>query len=473
MTKNAFKSPKVFITTKRKTHITVTALSGKQYTPWLKKQSTAVKALAKEQGFKPGGASILILRNDKGAVKEIIAGIHDDIQLYDMSKVSDAITKAFSQDFLKTTSFEIKGLKGAALNTASLGWALTAYQFDIYTPKTSKTFPALLWSKGVDKKRVNAFADSMALLRNMINTPANDMGPDELESCTRKVSTAAKAKIKVIKGKALETGFPMVHAVGDSSPRAPRLLDMTWGKASHPKVTIIGKGVCFDTGGLDLKPSAYMKLMKKDMGGAAHALALAKMVMTLKLPVRLRLLIPAVENSVSGKAFRPGDVFTSRKGITVENTNTDAEGRLILSDAITLASEEKPDLIIDFATLTGSARAALGPDIPAMFSTNDKIAADLQKTSYKAEDPLWAMPLWQNYRKHIKSSVAELHNSAGLPGDLIYSALFLESFLVGKQNWVHIDTFAWESAGKPGRPKGAADAGMRAVFAFLEERYSK
>ncbi len=474
MSKTFFTSPHPFITQKRKAHIPVHLVPQNGFSAWQKKQSAVIRSQISQEGFSAASPKALVVKSPAGNVRDVYAIVNVPLQFYDLAKVADSIAKTFSKDFLKTASFELKGIKAASLTTAHIGWGMAAYDFGTYkSRKSPAVFPALLWSTGTDKKRVKTVIESICLLRNLVNTPANDLGPHELEKAASSLAEKYKAVIKTISGAALKKGFPLVHAVGDSSPRRPRLIDITWGAASHPKVTLVGKGVCFDTGGLDLKPSAAMKLMKKDMGGAAHALAIANMIMALKLPVRLRVIIPAVENSVSGTSFRPGDIFKSRKGITVENTNTDAEGRLILADTLTLASEDKPEIIIDFATLTGSARAALGPDIPAMFSNNEKIAARLQKTAHDIEDPLWYMPLWQPYRKHIESNIAELHNSAGIPGDLIYSALFLESFLNGKPDWVHIDTYAWEQTGHAGRPRGGADCGMRAVFTFLEERYQK
>ncbi len=474
MTDPVFDAPKCFLTKKRSNHIPVITVSEKKYASWLKAQPALIKKQVSESGFHPKAGQTLIARNAKGGVDKIFAGVRDTISVYDLAVTAESLSRQLSQDFLKKTSFEIKaaGLGKEGLVNAHIGWGWACYKFAAYKDN-KKEPPKLLWAKGVERKRVSSYVESVCMLRSLINTPANDLGPEELEKAARKLAGKHKATIKVVKGKELKTGFPMVFAVGDSSPRRPRLIDIKWGNPKHPKVTIIGKGVCFDTGGLDLKPSPHMRLMKKDMGGAAHALGVAKLVMALNLPIRLRVLIPAVENSVSGKAFRPGDVFTSRKGITIENTNTDAEGRLILTDALTLASEEKPDLIIDYATLTGSARAALGPDVPAFFSNNDKLADTLQKLSIKAEDPLWAMPLWQPYKKYIESPIADLLNSAGVPGDLIFSALFLQQFLVGKPDWLHLDVYAWEQMGRPGRPKGASDTGMRAIFALLEERYGK
>ena len=346
-----------------------------------------------------------------------------------------------------------------------MGWGIACYQFDSY--KKSKQQPILLLPEDVDSVRTRSVVESVYLLKHMINTPANDLSPADLEAVA-----ASLGEIGVTSGKTLEKEFPLIHMVGKAAEEEPRLIDLQWGKKSHPKVTIIGKGVTFDTGGLNIKPTQYMAHMKKDMGGAAHALALGKMVIDLKLPVRLRVLIPAVENSISDEAFRPGDIVKSRSGLTVENTNTDAEGRLILADTLTYACEDKPDLLIDFATLTGSARAALGPDIPAAFAAQEKTGARLQKIAMNSEDPIWIMPLWKPYEKHIKSANADLHNSAGLPGDLIYSALFLKQFLKGNPDWIHLDCYAWEYTGKAGRPRGGADTGLLSMLAYLEDRYA-
>jgi leucyl aminopeptidase len=268
-------------------------------------------------------------------------------------------------------------------------------------------------------------------------------------------------------------GFPMVHIVGHSSPRRPLVIDMRRGDPAHPKVTLVGKGVCYDTGGLDLKPHSAMEFMKKDMGGAAHVLGLAVLIMKSGLPVNLRVIIPAVENSVSGNAFRLGDVFPSRKGLTVENGNTDAEGRLILADCLTLASEDEPELIIDFATLTGSARVGLGFDIPAFFSNRSETLDELKETAMAVSDPLWPLPLWAPYRKDIEGTVADLCNVGKARGDAIHAALFLQEFLTGAPEWIHLDIYAWEEKGRPGRPKGGAETGLLAVYRFLQSRYLK
>jgi len=463
----ALQNPSAFTARKKKTHFEIVAIKAKIFKSWHQKQSAETQDLCNEIGFE-GKAGQILVQREKNV---IYAGASDKVKLFDFADVCSQISGFFDNKALKNISFEIKGLSGADLDKAHIGWGWACYSFSLYKSKTQEK-PTLVWAKGVSKNSVLSHVDSVNTLRDLVNMPANDMGPDEIEKEVRNLAKAHDASVKIIKDqKVLEKDFPLIHMVGKASPRLPRLIDMQWGSAKHPKITLVGKGVAFDTGGLDIKPSPYMRLMKKDMGGAAHTIALAKLIMDHKLPVRLRLIIPAVENAIAGEAFRPGDIAKSRKGLFVENTNTDAEGRLILADALTYACEDSPALIIDYATLTGSARAGLGPDIPALFSNNDKIASKIQKSSENAEDPVWAMPLWQPYRKHIENSVGDLVNSAGLPGDLIYSALFLESFVDKKTDWVHLDCFSWEHTGRPGRPKGAADTGLRAVFRYLESQY--
>ena len=464
------RSPQCFLTRKRKRDIALELLHTKDFSKWLQKQPESVRAIVKDSGFEGKQGQVFLIYGADNRTEKAVIGVNSPVGIYDLSYAVDKLDRLLSDKTIKEASFSLIGKTG--LEEACIGWGLACYKFDLYK-KSDEPLPQLVLPEGADKERVNSTVEAIGLIRDLVNTPANDLGPEELEKAVRELGNAFDATVKVTDDKVLEKEFPLVFAVGDSSPRRPRLIDLQWGNAKHPKVTLVGKGVCFDTGGLDIKPSQYMALMKKDMGGAAHALGVARMVMGLNLPVRLRVLIPAVENSVSGAAFRPGDVFTSRKGIRVENTNTDAEGRLILADTLTYACEEKPDLVIDFATLTGSARAALGASIPAMFSTSDKLAEELKKVSFKAEDPVWPMPLWAPYKKLIESSVGDLVNSAALPGDLIYSALFLQSFLINDVDWIHLDCFAWENNGKPGRPKGGADTGMRAVFAFLEKKYGE
>jgi leucyl aminopeptidase len=355
----------------------------------------------------------------------------------------------------------------------TLGWCLELYKYDPYR-EVSVRKVTLVCPKGVDRKRVLSLAAAAYQVRDLINTPANLLGPAEIEAAARGVAKVHGARLTVTSGKALEKGFPLIHAVGAASTRAPRLIDFTWGKSSAPKITLVGKGVCFDTGGLDIKPSSGMLLMKKDMGGAANVLGLARLIMEAKLPVRLRVLIPAVENSIAGQAFRPGDVFKSRKGLTVEIGNTDAEGRLILADALALADEEAPDLLLDMATLTGAARVALGPDLPPFFTDDDRLADALHKHGAKVNDPLWRLPLWRPYQSLIETPIADLNNAgAGGFGGAITAALFMRRFVEKAKSYVHFDIFGWTPNAKPGRPKGGEQQAMRAVFDMLEARYGK
>jgi leucyl aminopeptidase len=318
-------------------------------------------------------------------------------------------------------------------------------------------------------------AEATALVRDLVNTPAGDLGPAEIEQAVRQAATELGAEVRVTAGKELGKGYPLIAAVGGaaSESRAPRLIELEWGKADALRVAVIGKGVSFDSGGLDIKSASGMRLMKKDMGGAAHALALARLVIAEKLPIRLHLLIPAVENAVSGGAYRPGDIIKSRAGTFVEIDNTDAEGRLILADALTRAAEDKPELMVDFATLTGAARIALGPDLPALFASHDELAADTEAASRQVDDPLWRMPLWEPYSDMLKSEIADVANAGGAPmAGCITAAMFLKRFVPDEIAWAHLDTYAWRDAAAPGRPKGGEALGLRAVFALLQRRYA-
>lgn len=354
---------------------------------------------------------------------------------------------------------------------AALAFALGAYQFTRYR-KAEAPMARLAVPDGVDSDDLTRIVEGVTLARDLINTPSNDMGPAELEEAARALAKKHGAKIDVTAGIALAKQFPLVAAVGAGSARMPRLIDITWGNESAPKITLVGKGVCFDTGGLDIKSDTGMLNMKKDMAGGATALGLAHMIMARKLKVRLRVIIPAVENSISGTSFRPRDIFTSRKGITVEIGNTDAEGRLILADALTLADEDKPTLVVDFATLTGAARVALGPDVPAAFTDDDALADEIARFAATENDPLWRMPLWKPYETMLDSKVADTNNvSTGGQGGAITAALFLRKFIAAK-SWLHFDIFAWSATAKPGRPEGAELQTARALYAMLCARYS-
>jgi leucyl aminopeptidase len=356
---------------------------------------------------------------------------------------------------------------------AALAFALGSYRFARYR-KADAPDVRLVPPDGVDVAELARMADAARLARDLINTPSNDMGPEELAQAAGELARRFGASFKVIVGDDLaRQNFPLIHAVGMASSRAPRLIDFCWGDPAHPKVTLVGKGVCFDTGGLDLKPSAGMLIMKKDMGGAANVLALAQMVMDAKLKLRLRVLIPAVENAVAGNAFRPLDIFKSRKGLTVEIGNTDAEGRLVLADALALACEEAPDLLIDMGTLTGAARVALGPDLPPFYTNDEALAQDVARCATAENDPMWRLPLWPAYDSWLDSKVANLNNApSGTFAGSITCALFLQRFVEDATRWLHVDIYGWTPSAKPARPAGGECQAARAIYKLLGERYA-
>lgn len=430
----------------------------------------------KEVGFTAKPGQIFIERED-GHIKYILAGVSNDFTYQDGGEIYQGLRAAIGEDFLKDTafSFDDNEIEERALERLSVGWGWSAYSFDLYKKEKAPAPLQLSLSEKTDEKRIKAFVESVCLTRDLVNIPANDMGPDELEDIAEIVAQHHKASFEVIKDEDLiEQNFPMIFDVGRASTRRPRLLDMSWGDTKNPKVTLVGKGVCFDTGGLDLKPSKFMLLMKKDMGGSAQVLGLAHLIMSLNLPINLRVLIPAVENAVDGNAYRPSDILNSRKGITVEVGNTDAEGRLVLADAISYACEDKPELLIDFATLTGAARVAVGYDLPGLFSNNQETARQLQDSSAVTDisDPVWHLPLWPGYRKDLDSPNADISSTGGQAGATT-AALFLQEFVDADVEWIHLDCYAWEQNGHAARPKGGADTGFRAIFNMLEQRYSK
>lgn len=415
------------------------------------------------QKFEAEGYSHAILPEGDGW--SVVAGVADAASLssWCMAKLAEVLPAG--------TYRRANGEPGPALH----GWVTGQYRFDRYRAEPSQEGPRVLLTKEVKAiDAVLAEARAVALVRDMVNTPAEDMGPAEIESQAEKIAKAGKAELRVTRGDALEREFPMVHTVGRAAERAraPRMIEIEWGDPRHPRIAVVGKGVCFDSGGLDLKPSSAMLLMKKDMGGAAHALALAGLIMDSGLPVRLHALVPAVENAVSGNAFRPGDVLRSRAGISVEIGNTDAEGRLILGDALARAGEDKPEFVIDFATLTGAARSALGPDLPALFTRTAETADALLAAGEAHDDPCWRLPLWNGYREYLKSDIADLNNSHtnGFAGASV-AALFLDRFVPEGIDWAHFDTFAWRPAAKPGRPKGGDALGLRAAWHMLKQRF--
>ena len=423
--------------------------------------SPTARAFAKAQDFAPKPGAVLIVPDAEGAIEAVVLG--DD--------PADPFAAGKLPAMLPEGAYAFAAApRDPAL--ATLAWLLGSYAFTRYGAKPVKAV-RLVPPDGVDADEVSRIAAAVAGGRDLINTPANDLGPEEIEAAARRLAEAHKAEIACVVGDDLIVqNFPMIHAVGRASPRLPRLIDMRWGAPGAPKVTVVGKGVAFDTGGLDIKPGASMLLMKKDMGGAAAALALADMIMGARLPVRLRVLIPAVENAISGSAFRPGDVLPSRKGLTVEIGNTDAEGRLILADALALADEEEPDLIVDFATLTGAARTALGPDLPPFYTEDDALAADLARLGMVVNDPVWRLPLWRPYARMLESKIADVnHVSSGPMAGSITAALFLRRFAPRARAHVHFDIYAWTPKAKPGRPEGGEVQGARVVYALLRERY--
>ncbi len=422
------------------------------------------RAFVRAAGFEPKPGRHLVVPAADGQLAGVLFGIETGDDVKDLFRPGQLV------GLLPPGTYRFANAPHDA-RLAALAFALGAYQFGRYR-KTETRNVRLVLPKGVDGEELTAIIDGVTLCRDLINTPSNDMGPAELEEAATALAGRHGAAMQVTRSGKLAKNFPLVAAVGAGSQRAPRLIDITWGKAGDAKITLVGKGVCFDTGGLDIKNDAGMLNMKKDMGGAATALALAHMIMARKLKVRLRVIIPAVENSISGTSFRPRDIYTSRKGITVEIGNTDAEGRLVLADALALAGEDEPALIVDFATLTGAARVALGPDMPAFFTDDDALAAELAGSAAAENDPLWRMPLWRPYEALLDSKVADTNNvSSGGHGGAITAALFLRKFVAAK-SWLHFDIFAWTAAAKPGRPEGGECQSARALYALLAERYS-
>jgi leucyl aminopeptidase len=473
MTADIFTFAKPFLDKPRAISVPVIPLTVKTFEKWLKSQTAYAKRALEEASFAGKPQQNYILRDETGTIQAVLTGVHTPVKYYDFAHTAEHIRHGLDKKFLTECSFALspEHLTPEDQRRAFIGWGWVCYRYTAFK-KDEKGLPQMAFGKFKDKERVQAFVESIYMTRNLINAPSNHMGPEELENAARFVAKKFKATIKVTLDEDLiKANLPMIYAVGDGSYRRPRLIDLTWGDKKHPKVTIVGKGVCFDTGGLNIKPPQFMLMMKKDMAGAAHALGIAWLVMALKLPVRLRVLIPAVENSTSGKAFRPMDILNSRKGITVEIGDTDAEGRLVMADCSTLACEEKPDLLLHCATLTGAARAGLGYDIPAIFSNNEKTAWELKELSMEYEDPMWPLPLWVPYRKEMDSTVADINNVGSGKAGSIHGALFLREFITPETEWVHIDMYAWEQFGRPGRPKGGADTGLRALFALIENRY--
>jgi leucyl aminopeptidase len=422
----------------------------------------------KAAGFNAAAGKILLLPSGDGGVGGAVLGLGSGDDPFAVAVLPGALP-AGTYTFALTPP-ESRG------DQLALGWALGCYAFTRYkSQERTKPRPLLVWPADADRGHVTRVAHGLFLARDLVNTPANEMGPAELARAAEGVARAHGARFTVTEGPALVAqNYPMIWAVGAGSTRAPRLIDLRWGEAKHPRLTLVGKGVCFDSGGLDIKPSAAMLTMKKDMGGAAAVLGVAHMIMDAKLPVSLRVLIPAVENSISGDAYRPGDVLKSRKGLTVEVGNTDAEGRLVLADALTEADSEAPALLICMATLTGAARVATGFDLPPFFTKDDQLADALMAASQRAADAMWRLPLWAGYRDLIDSKIADLTNNPGSPnGGAITAALFLSCFVEKASSFVHFDIAAWNDRARPGRPIGGEAQAVRAIYAMLSARYGR
>ena len=429
------------------------------YPAWRDAQPAAAAAWLQAQPFDGSPGSAVLLPGASG-IGGAVLGVGDRLDPYSYAHGPLALPEGAwtPQDALPDD-------QRAALQ---LGWGLGSYRFERY--KRAPRKPAQLLLDGLDAEALDVL-EACARVRDWVNTPTQDMGPDELEGIARELAQAHGAELEVVAGNALlEQNFPAIHAVGRASHRAPRLIALRWGDASHPHVAVVGKGVCFDTGGLDIKPADGMRNMKKDMGGAAHALALAGLVMARKLPVRLTLLVPAVENAIGPDAVRPGEVIATRKGVSVEIDNTDAEGRVILCDALAYAAEQQPSLVLDFATLTGAARIALGPDLPALFANDDALAGAWLSAGGQTRDPVWRMPLWRPYLRYLTSNVADLANAGSRMAGAVTAALYLERFLPEGMPWAHLDTYAWNDSARAGRPAGGEALGLRSAYALLKAR---
>jgi leucyl aminopeptidase len=416
-----------------------------------------------DSGFDASAGTFALLADANGKLVRVLVGVDAGDALGALATLPTALPEA-------TYHLADQGVL-ADTKHAALGWALGAYQFIRY--RAAKRTPATLAIAANALRELAPLVEATRRVRDLVNTPTEDMGPQQMAAAIKLLGKTHQAKLREWVGdELLKANFPTIHAVGRASHRAPRLIELNWGKRSDPKLVVVGKGVCFDTGGLNIKTGDGMRWMKKDMGGAAHAIALAGLIMQAKLPVRLTLLVPAVENAVSGNAMRPGEVIITRAGLSVEIDNTDAEGRLVLCDALAYAAEQQPELIVDFATLTGAARVALGPDLPALFANDDRLAAAVLAAGHSVNDPLWQLPLWRPYRRMLDSYLADFANAGpSRHAGAITAALYLERFVPDGIPWLHLDTYAWNDADRPGRPRGGEAMGLRATFAFLQQRY--
>ena len=449
--------------------MTLVPVGRKGFGAWLNTQPPAWGQWVKMAKFKAEAGAVCPVPDEQGQPTTVLVGLGDNDDPWVWAALPGKLAQGTYRIALP--------LDRHRADWAVLGWMLSSYNFDRYKKRSTRDWPRLVWPENCDRDGIASTAKAVGLVRDLINTPAADMGPAELAAAAVEVGRRYGAKTHITVGEdLLAQNYPMIYAVGHAAAagREPRLIDMVWGDESHPKITLVGKGVCFDTGGLDLKNSSGMKLMKKDMGGAAHVLGLASMIMDRALPVRLRVLIPAVENSLSERAMRPLDVLKSRKGVTVEVGNTDAEGRLILADALWEASQEKPDLLVDFATLTGAARSALGVELPALFANSTTLANRLTMAGETENDPMWRLPLHKSYRRMLESKVADLCNASDSPyAGAITAALFLQEFVGPGIPWAHLDVMGWNTSPRPGRPEGGEALCLRSVFFVIAQHYVK
>ncbi|WP_313643550.1 leucyl aminopeptidase family protein [Stenotrophomonas sp.] len=453
-------TPITAYTTDSSTALPLHVLDRDGFAAWKAQQPAAVQAWADAQQFTAAPGSVLLLPGDNGIAGAVL-GVGDRADAYAYAHAPFALPAG--------TVWQVANeLDASSSANLQIGWGLGSYRFDRYR-KLARPAAQLLATPAAEVLEV---VTACLRVRDWVNTPTEDMGPQQLEDAARELADAHGGELEVIAGdELLEMNFPTIHAVGRASHRAPRLIVLRWGNAGAPHLALVGKGVCFDTGGLDLKPADGMRNMKKDMGGAAHAIALAGLVMAQQLPVQLTLVVAAVENAVGPDAFRPGEVITTRKGITVEIDNTDAEGRLVLCDALTYVSEQNPDTILDFATLTGAARIALGPDLPALFANDDTLANQWLQAGDSTRDPVWRMPLWRPYLRYLNSGIADMANAGSRMAGSVTAALYLERFINEGQTWAHLDVYAWNDGERPGRPAGGEALALRSAWAMLKTRY--
>lgn len=455
-----------FTTEKNKKTIPITVIARQKFRQWLGAQSEQLKTWLQSTQFRDDLPfnDVRLIPNDKGDITRVICCVDHPEDMWGVGQLPMTVPEGV---------YELEIYESKNINKLyPIAWGLGAYQFIRYK-KPLRQSARLYVPASLAIADIENIVSSIYLARDLTNTPTDDMGPSELAERAQQLASKFSARFKQIVGTdLLKQNYASIYTVGRASDDAPRLIDLRWGKKGHPQVTLVGKGVCFDSGGLDIKPSPYMLLMKKDMGGAAHVLALAQMIMCAKLPIQLRVLIPCVENVISGNAYRPGDIIKSRKGLTIEIGNTDAEGRVILADALTEAVSEKPKLLIDFATLTGAARVALGTDLPAVFSNNDKLVKEVMASGEKTQDLMWHMPLYKPYREYLVSQIADINNNPNDPyGGAIVAALFLKEFVPDDIPWLHFDMMAWNTRPRPGRPIGAEALTLRALFAYLQMRF--